>query len=62
MVYVEDDGLILVDGSIFDVQALALGTNTYVSDIKIYNNNITIYYELEGESGTVDTTIEWRVR
>ena len=62
IIYVTDDGLITVDGELFDEQTINLGTNTTLEDIEIVPNAIKISYALSESSGTIDSTIEWRVR
>ncbi len=62
VIYLTDDGLILVNGSLFSNQVISLGNNTQISNIEININGITIDYVLSDVSGTIDTSVEWRAR
>lgn len=60
------DDLILLNGALIEETKVYLTdegeNNAYISDIEIMQENIRIYYKVTGTGGTINKTIEWRVR
>lgn len=58
------DGLILLNGALIAENKVYLSEDdsVYINDIQIVKEAIRIHYKVNGAGGTINKTIDWRVR